>query len=116
MFSTGAGGALATFGFELPTDEDEAAVGRSYRSGTTTDFWVGSTLAFSKFADGDDDEVAAVSAEPGAAAPGTIGTATPWAAKSLSLSRATVDEFVGQVERSLMVSPLLLIDNLSNFS
>lgn len=50
LFSTGA----ITFDFiELPTEDDEAGDGGSYRSGTTTDFWVGSTEAFSKLATGE---------------------------------------------------------------
>lgn len=116
LFSTGAGGALFTFDFELPTDDDEAGDGGSYKSGTTTDFWVGSRLAFSRLALGDevaDDEPSAGEPDPGDSA---TAPAPPWAAKFWSLSRATLDELVGQVERSLMVKPLRLIWSLSNFS
>lgn len=111
LLSTGAGGALFGACFP-PTDEDEADVGRSYRSGTTTDFCAGSAPAFSKLATGADDWPL-IGSPAGDEAP-LIGTA--WPAKSLSLSRATVDEFVGHVERSLMVNPLRLMPSLSSFS
>lgn len=137
LFSTGA----ITFDFiELPTDDDDAGDGGSYRSGTTTDFWVGSSEAFSRPATGeaaalppiepleltdsgddglplgelwDEPELAPL---PEAAAAPVAPSGVAWAARSLSLSRATFDEFVGQVERSLMVKPLRLIASLSNFS
>lgn len=128
MFSTGA---IATFDFiEPPTDEDEAGDGGSYKRGTTTDFWVGSSEAFSKLATGADDAPelidsgagaepldipAELELDPTAAVP-VEPTGVACAARSLSLSRATVDEFVGQVERSLIVRPLRLIANLSSFS
>lgn len=129
MFSTGA---IATFAFIWPpTDDDDAGDGGSYKSGTTTDFWVGSSEAFSKLATGADDAPELSGSGAGAAplvaaaapvapelavAPLVEPTGVAWAAKSLSLSRATVDEFVGQVDRSLIVRPLRLMASLSSFS
>lgn len=77
LLSTGAGGDDFKLGFEPPTDEDEAGDGGSYNNGTTTDFCVGSRLAFSKLALGADWPACSDGlAEPLAGWP-LIGTGTP---------------------------------------
>lgn len=122
LFSTGDGGNLLEADADLikpPTDDDDAGEGGSNRSGTALDFcWGMESLK----AESDMDEApvpdaaGALAATADADEPSGDRAVTPWAAKSLSLSRPTVDEFVGQVALSLMVRPPRFTWSRSNFS